>query len=311
MGIYDREYYRDDADGWWARMAGKQATVGLLIATGAVGLLQMLSAPGPDPITQWGEFDQAAVRGGQVWRIMTPLFLTNLEARYPLWGLAFALIALYTFGTVVEAIHGTREFLAFYLTAGAIAYLGQFVAGLAGMERIVSAGGCGSAVTAALVLYACHHPMEKWWFFYVVPVPSWALAAGAVGINLLDAAQAGTFPRWTAAALFALGYFYSQVRLTSLADRLPRRGTGRRQSPRLSVYRGPEPDEAEDDPVPTAAARSPRSASAAKPVDEHLEAKLDQVLEKVSQFGRASLTPEETQILLRASEVYKRRRSER
>jgi hypothetical protein len=47
-----------------------------------------------------------------------------------------------------------------------------------------------------------------------------------------------------------------------------------------------------------------------KGIDEHLEAKLDQVLEKVLRSGRESLTKEETQILLKASEVYKKRRSE-
>jgi hypothetical protein len=49
---------------------------------------------------------------------------------------------------------------------------------------------------------------------------------------------------------------------------------------------------------------------AARSVDEQLEAKLDHVLEKVSQYGRESLTPEEREILLRASEIYKRRRGQ-
>jgi hypothetical protein len=43
--------------------------------------------------------------------------------------------------------------------------------------------------------------------------------------------------------------------------------------------------------------------------DEQLEAKLDAVLEKVARSGKDSLTDGERQILLRASEVYKRRRS--
>ena len=40
-----------------------------------------------------------------------------------------------------------------------------------------------------------------------------------------------------------------------------------------------------------------------------LEAKLDAVLEKVARSGQASLTENERQLLLRASEVYKRRKS--
>jgi hypothetical protein len=43
--------------------------------------------------------------------------------------------------------------------------------------------------------------------------------------------------------------------------------------------------------------------------DEQLEAKLDAVLEKVARSGQASLSEPERQILLRASEIYKRRRT--
>ena len=54
-------------------------------------------------------------------------------------------------------------------------------------------------------------------------------------------------------------------------------------------------------PVQTA----PRSSEAP---DEQLEAKLDAVLEKVSKHGQGSLTPEEREILFRASELFKKRR---
>jgi hypothetical protein len=40
-----------------------------------------------------------------------------------------------------------------------------------------------------------------------------------------------------------------------------------------------------------------------------MEAKVDAVLEKVARFGKDSLTDGERQLLLRASEVYKRRRT--
>ena len=43
-------------------------------------------------------------------------------------------------------------------------------------------------------------------------------------------------------------------------------------------------------------------------VDEHLEAKLDEVLAKVAKHGKESLTEAEREILLKASEIYKKRR---
>jgi hypothetical protein len=44
-------------------------------------------------------------------------------------------------------------------------------------------------------------------------------------------------------------------------------------------------------------------------LDEQLEAKLDAVLEKVARSGQESLTENERQLLLRASEVYKKKRT--
>jgi hypothetical protein len=50
-------------------------------------------------------------------------------------------------------------------------------------------------------------------------------------------------------------------------------------------------------------------APSEKLIDEQLEAKLDAVLEKVARTGKESLSEPERQILLRASEIYKRRRT--
>jgi hypothetical protein len=54
-------------------------------------------------------------------------------------------------------------------------------------------------------------------------------------------------------------------------------------------------------------APSPRVEAPAE--DEQLEAKMDAILEKISRAGKESLTESERQVLLRASEVFKRRRS--
>jgi hypothetical protein len=68
----------------------------------------------------------------------------------------------------------------------------------------------------------------------------------------------------------------------------------------------PEPEEPETpEPVGAAVENQPRPKEAA---DENLEAKVDQVLAKVSKYGQESLTPEEREILFKASELYKKRR---
>ena len=43
-------------------------------------------------------------------------------------------------------------------------------------------------------------------------------------------------------------------------------------------------------------------------MDEHLEAKLDEVLEKVKKYSQESLSEEERAVLFRASEIYRKRR---
>src|SRR5207302_417120 len=67
--------------------------------------------------------------------------------------------------------------------------------------------------------------------------------------------------------------------------------------PKLRVYR-----QEQEEPVPVV-------STSARDVDEQLEAKLDAVLAKMAQHGRGSLTDSEKQILQRASEIYKRRRT--
>src|SRR5205823_14364285 len=99
-----------------------------------------------------------------------------------------------------------------------------------------------------------------------------------------------------AGAAFAFVYYKRHWRLQPLWSQV-RNWQRQLFRPKLRVYREEPPQ-----PVPVAPLAAPD-------VDEHLEAKLDAILEKVARHGRQSLTESENQILLRASEVYKRRRS--
>jgi membrane associated rhomboid family serine protease len=306
MGIYDRDYYRDDGGGWWASMAGRQATVGLMIATGSIFLLQLMTSGGRgavSPVTLFGQFSYSAVLDGEIWRFVTSMFVHPTNS---LWPVAMNLLVLFWVGTSVEAIYGTREFLTFYLTAGVTATVGRFalVAGGFVDPKLVELGAAGP-MTAALVVYACHYPYNTVMLFFVIPVPVWLLVSGVVGLQLLGALGVGSPSPALIGAAFGLLYYNRQVRLSTLWSGVSGR-LARRRQPRLSVYRGeqePQPVGAEPRP-----ARNTSEATGDRPVDEHLEAKLDAVLEKVSRFGKESLSSEEHQILLRASEIYKRRR---
>jgi hypothetical protein len=89
-------------------------------------------------------------------------------------------------------------------------------------------------------------------------------------------------------------------------SRLFTRGPRTSVRPKLRVLPAPaEAQEREPEPVGAPVQATPRPNEAA---DEQLEAKLDAVLEKVSKHGQGSLTPEEREILFRASELFKKRR---
>jgi hypothetical protein len=100
-------------------------------------------------------------------------------------------------------------------------------------------------------------------------------------------------------ALFAFAYYKLQWRLLGIWSALR---SWQRQlfRPRLRVYR-----EERREPVSVAAPPPAHTGD----VDEQLEAKLDAILEKVARSGRDSLSDSERQILMRASEIYKRRRT--
>jgi hypothetical protein len=96
-------------------------------------------------------------------------------------------------------------------------------------------------------------------------------------------------------ALFGGLYYKKQWRLSSLWPKLQEKA----RTP-VTVRARPVEIEREEEPVAVAAPSD---------VDEHLEAKVDAVLEKVGRSGKESLTSAEREILLRASEIYKKKRS--
>jgi hypothetical protein len=103
-------------------------------------------------------------------------------------------------------------------------------------------------------------------------------------------------------ALFGALYFQTGFRFSVLVRRSPR-AVARRVRPKLHVVGPPDSDDTPE-PVGAAVESQPRP----REKGEEIEAKVDAVLAKVSKFGQESLTPEEREILFKASEIYKQRR---
>jgi membrane associated rhomboid family serine protease len=305
MGIYDRDYYRREGPSLFGSFAERGTVCKWLIGVNAaVFILQMFTrgqGGSPyGPLTDALDLQVDKVLHGQVWRLVSYAFLHDPNS---VMHILFNMLFLWWFGADLEDLYRPKEFLAFYLTAaaaGGVVHVILVKAALMDMRPVLGASG---AVTAVVMLCALHYPTKIILLFFFLPVPIWAFVVFMVAkdaFTLLGRAETGVAVDVHLAGA-AFGFFYQKchLHLTSLWPQL--KAWRRRQSqPRLRVYR----DE-EETPTPVGVA-----AAAPAPADEEqLEAKMDAILEKILRSGKDSLTDSEREILLRASEVFRKRRS--
>jgi membrane associated rhomboid family serine protease len=306
MGIYDREYYRNEGPSLFNTIIPDGRVCRWLIGLNLLlFLLQLVfrrSVEDLGPVTSWLYLDTAAVFHGEVWRLLTYAFVHDPD---DFTHILFNMLFLWWFGTDLEEIYGPREFLGFYLVSAVLGGAAFQAWALAKGQPMFCLGASG-AVTAVLILCACHFPQRMILVMLLIPVPIWLFAVFEVSQDVYRVLRS-TDPRFSspvasivhlAGAAFGFVYYKQQWRVLSWWPDLKQRWK-RRGRPNLRVYR-PQDD------------KEPVSVAAATPggdMDEHLEAKLDAVLEKVSRHGQESLTENERSILLRASEIYKRRRT--
>jgi membrane associated rhomboid family serine protease len=316
MGIYDREYIRRDQSGFFGTFTAGHGQVckWLIIINVAVFVLQVITMDPPDagPVTDGLMLDVQAVLHGQVWRLLTYAFLHDPKS---LMHILFNMLFLWWFGPDLEDLYGSREFLTFYLVsaiAGGLAFVLSYQAEafIHPNEAHVVLGrfclGASGAVTAVLVLCACYYPNRTILLFFILPIPIWFFILFQLGpdayqflMALLHRQQTGN----TAVAVhlggaaFAFVYYKRRWRLLDFWSDL-RSWQKQMSRPRLRVYR--------EDKVATKLPSGGRSEAA---IDDDMDARLDAVLDKVNRSGRNSLTEEELQLLLRASEIYRRRRT--
>jgi membrane associated rhomboid family serine protease len=326
MGIYDRDYYRREGASYLESLIPSGHVCKWLIAINVfVFFLQILTnnaarareddlppavanrdgqvhqrnADHGLSVTELFWLDPLKVMKGQVWRLLTYAFLHDT---HDILHIFFNMLFLWWFGSELERMYGSNEFLAFYLTAallGGLADQGFFLI----YHDPTPCLGASGAVTALLLLFACHFPHQQILIFFVLPVPIWLFVGFQVAQDTFGVLQGmHTFKATAgvvhlAGAVFGYLYFKHRWQILGMLNSL-RLWRIPRSRPRLRLYRPDSSDE------------SVAVASAGPGVlDEHLEAKLDAVLEKVARYGQASLTEAERQILLRASEIYKKNRS--
>jgi membrane associated rhomboid family serine protease len=242
-------------------------------------------------VQEWLQLSPDKVKRGEVWRLLTAAFCHD---RILIWHIFFNMLLLYWFGTRLESMYGSREFLLFYLVAavcGSAAYVG--LAWYTGSNT--PAIGASGAVMGVMMLYTIYYPFERFMVFWVVPIPLWAMLGLYVLYDLhpvLLALAGDQFFTGVAHAghlgglLFGFLYYRFGLRLEAVfgqrwkGTRIPRRRSSK-----------PEP------------LRDPIILSYPKP--DELSERVDQVLQKISEHGKESLTDEERDVLIQASARYR------
>jgi membrane associated rhomboid family serine protease len=117
---------------------------------------------------------------GRMWTLVTAAF-----SHSEIWHLAINMFVLWSFGTVLERMWGTRIFVFFYLAAAVISSISHCAVSsfLMGRDDIFALGASG-AVSGLLLAYALHFPRHKILLFGIVPVPALAGVLAFVGLDL-------------------------------------------------------------------------------------------------------------------------------
>jgi membrane associated rhomboid family serine protease len=221
----------------------------------------------------------------QPWTLVTYAFLHGGFLH-----LAFNMLMLFFFGPAVEERLGGQAFLWYYLFCGlGGAVLSFAIALMAPVAPFVGASGAVFGVALAFALYWPDAPI----LVFPLPVPikaKWLV----LGLAAIDLALAVLPARDGIAHLAHLGGFlfgFLYLRWSSWAARVPRATALRRARTRSKG-------------LPTGFEGGRRRDGSRRPVarpDETIQTQIDRLLDKISEKGIDSLTPDERQLLAERS----------
>ena len=314
MGIYDREYYRDDVRRGGGFGGGYAPVCKWIVGvTAAVYLLQLLTRPGfpmggVDVVSRWLMLDSNLVFNHlQIWRLFTVALVHDVNDP---WHIIFNMLFLWWFGSELEAVRGSKEFLWFYLASVLVASMvAIFINILIGIPtRAVGASG---GVMSVIMVYAMIYPRRKILLFFIIPVEIRWLALGyflfslapvlrALGSGMPDMSRVGHGAHLGG---LVFGFFYHRQQWTvsswvpSFRSMYASSGREGRERRRTGSGEGPATI-----PFPSKTQSHDHHESH---VDEDLQQRVDSILEKISREGQDSLSDEEKRILSDASRKYR------
>lgn len=234
------------------------------------------------------------------WTVVTYMFVHAWLAH-----LAFNMVTLWMFGPRLEHVWGTRSFLQFYLWCG----VGGAIAHLLFAQHSAVVGASG-AISGVLVAYALRWPDEEVYIFGVIPMKSRWLVAAMIAMNIIFALSPGSGIDWTAhVGGMAFGWMVLKVsslgglsRVRGWVSALPEesedmpRAVPRTRSPMRDPGRGVDEVVARSNAVVLRESKPlqhmPRQES-----PKEYAARVNRVLDKISQHGIDSLTRDERRLL--------------
>jgi len=281
MGLYDRDYYREEQRPGLTLRSPQSMVVTLIIINVVLWLVDSLVWPETHDLMRWmAVSDQTIARPWLWWQ-----FLTYGFAHADFWHLFFNMLQLFFLGQAVEQLYGRSEFLRLYLVMivlGSVVFIfGKALAGEGGRPLV----GASGAVSGIVMLFVLNFPHQTLVLFPIpIPIKAWV-----IGVFLVVGNVWGSFQQYGNTAYgvhlvgiaFAYLYIRNRWNLRWLGGgwQMPKL----RRGPRLRVH-DPRKDE------------------------EDLSTEVDRILEKIHRSGEESLTRKERRTLENASRKYQRRR---
>ena len=284
MGIYDRDYYQEEERGRYGGVgrggytSGRSLVVNLILLNAAIYVADVFSGQRISDVAALSS--DIFRRPWMWWQFITYGFVHD---PHDFTHILFNMLFLWVFGTDVETVYGKAEFLRIYLTA-------IVLAGVAWAATVAASGGpslvgASGGIMCLMILFVLHFPRRLLYIWGVIPIPAWAIGTLYVVVDLFGMGSNDMVAHVAHLAGAAFGFLYYRAgwNLGRLVPRSLSVASLRINKPRLRVH---EPKDEERD----------------------LGRQVDQILEKISREGEASLTRQERRTLEKASRRYQRRR---
>ncbi|MCA9127867.1 MAG: rhomboid family intramembrane serine protease [Planctomycetales bacterium] len=295
MGIYDRDYYRDDDLRPIRPWDNSSAVTMLIVANLAVFVANFLLTSRSNGVNNLLMLQASDLLDPLHW----PRFLSYAFVHSGMRHILFNMLGLYFLGQGVESKYGKWEFFRFYLIAGILCGL-LWSAVRVGTGTGGALLGASGATTAVAMLFVFSFPRSTLHLYGVVPVKAWVLGVIIIGTNVLGTQSGVTesgapqvaFDVHLMGAAFAAIYFYGQLNFSffeGLSGGAKLKFKQRRSG--LKVHR-PSDDDATDSLL-------------AKD-----EAESDRILEKILREGKDSLTKKEAAFMQQYSRKVRERRAQ-